>query len=325
MGAASIVHWNGTNYTPLAGGLFSVTFMTAVRTLTLFDDGITGLSLYAGGAFTGTTNVLFTNVARWDGAAWSGVASGINGGTVRVLLPVDVGTGPSLFAGGPFNSAGLNPAGFLARLVAPAAIGFVASPAVQSVPAGQPVTLSVAPTGPGPFSYQWLKAGVALVGETASTYTIDQVGFQDTATYSTTVTGPCSTVTAPPITLLVRTFNLSLTNPSDPPSLSIVNSGGLPGAAYFTAISLDPRNASSPGQGAFGGLFIDESLLLMEIASQSHPFLGTLNAVGGSSFLYPPGTLPPSLYGMTVTGVTVTYNPASFAPTGLSTISSATL
>ena len=46
-----------------------------------------------------------SRVAKWDGATWSALGSGIDN-AVRVLAVFDDGTGPALFAGGDFTSAG---------------------------------------------------------------------------------------------------------------------------------------------------------------------------------------------------------------------------
>ena len=71
-----------------------------VAALVAYDDG-TGPALYAGGNFTTPAS----RVAKWNGAAWSALGSGING-TVTALGTYDDGTGPALYAGGNFTTAG---------------------------------------------------------------------------------------------------------------------------------------------------------------------------------------------------------------------------
>jgi hypothetical protein len=73
-----------------------------------FDDG-SGPALYAGGFFTTAGGVTANQVAKWDGTQWSALAGpggvGTNG-AVRKLTVFDDGTGPALYAGGSFTTAG---------------------------------------------------------------------------------------------------------------------------------------------------------------------------------------------------------------------------
>jgi hypothetical protein len=50
-------------------------------------------------------------------------------------------------------------------------------------------------SGTGPLTYQWLKNGGVIGGETANTLTLNNVSAADQATYSVVVNGACSTVT----------------------------------------------------------------------------------------------------------------------------------
>jgi len=58
--------------------------------------------------------VAANRVARWDGAGWSEVGGGL-GGSVFALAVYDDGSGPALYAGGTFQSAGGVPASRVAR------------------------------------------------------------------------------------------------------------------------------------------------------------------------------------------------------------------
>src|SRR5262249_11352457 len=76
--------------------------------LAVFDDGSgTGPMLYAGGSFTSAGAEVAGHVAKWNGISWSAVGGGING-DVNCLAVFDdgSGSGPALYAGGLFNSAG---------------------------------------------------------------------------------------------------------------------------------------------------------------------------------------------------------------------------
>ena len=66
----------------------------------VFDDG-TGESLYVGGLFTMAGNANVTNIARWNGAAWTSVGAGL-AGRVRALFVYNDGGGDALYAGGDF-------------------------------------------------------------------------------------------------------------------------------------------------------------------------------------------------------------------------------
>lgn len=107
-GSAAVYKWDGTNWVTLpafpGGG-------TVVRALTVFDDG-TGEALYAGGHFGSGSEVGY--IAKWDGTEWSALGSGLDGGSsgagfepgVYTLTVHDNGSGPALYVGGRFTSAG---------------------------------------------------------------------------------------------------------------------------------------------------------------------------------------------------------------------------
>jgi len=84
----------------------------AVRALAVFDDG-SGPRLHAGGGFESAGGVNVNGIARWDGSTWSALSMpsgiGIDGDTpsqVRALAVFDDGSGPSLYVGGNFSTAG---------------------------------------------------------------------------------------------------------------------------------------------------------------------------------------------------------------------------
>jgi predicted outer membrane repeat protein len=81
-----------------------------VSALTSFDDGsANGQALYVGGFFTTAGTMEARNIARWDGVAWSPLGSGVgNDDDARVyaLAVFDDGSGPALYVGGDFSTAG---------------------------------------------------------------------------------------------------------------------------------------------------------------------------------------------------------------------------
>ena len=79
-----------------------------VYALTVFNDG-SGSALYVGGTFTSAGGVAANRIAKWNGTSWSPLGSGMLGtGVVRVgaMTVFNDGTGPALYAGGTFTSAG---------------------------------------------------------------------------------------------------------------------------------------------------------------------------------------------------------------------------
>lgn len=110
--AGSIAAWNGSTWTALGSGING-----RVRALREFDDG-QGSALYVGGQFTTAGGLPANNVARWDGTAWSALGTGISGGSntrVEAFAVFDDGSGPALYVGGWFNSAGGVPVQNIAR------------------------------------------------------------------------------------------------------------------------------------------------------------------------------------------------------------------
>jgi len=107
----SIARWDGKTWSPL--GSDNVTGI--VRTLTLFDDG-TGPALYVGGSFSTNVGVFAaaSGIARWDGKIWSSLQNGPDY-SVYASTVFDDGTGPELYVGGEFTSAGGLPAFHIAK------------------------------------------------------------------------------------------------------------------------------------------------------------------------------------------------------------------
>ena len=97
------------------------------------------------------------------------------------------------------------------------------APAARSVVAGQAASFSVAAAGTGPFTYQWLRNGLAIAGATASTYDIAAVSGADAGIYSARVTGPIGSVISTGGTLSVLAPFTIATQPSaGSPSIAVV-------------------------------------------------------------------------------------------------------
>lgn len=111
-GDLGICRWDGTSWSTV-GGLVGA----LVHSLTTFDDG-TGPALYVGGDFTTAGGLTVNSVAKWDGQSWSSLSGGVGFYSgppdVRSLGVYDDGSGPRLYVGGLFTSAGGAPAYCLA-------------------------------------------------------------------------------------------------------------------------------------------------------------------------------------------------------------------
>jgi hypothetical protein len=73
--------------------------------LTTWESGY-GADLYAGGSFSAIGDVSANNIAKWDGAEWSPLGAGLGGGNAFCFCVFDDGTGPALYVGGSFETAG---------------------------------------------------------------------------------------------------------------------------------------------------------------------------------------------------------------------------
>ena len=79
-----------------------------VSALAVFDDGRGGgPALYVSGAFVSVGGVTVQHVAKWDGASWSALGEGLDGGALALEVFDDgLGGGPALYAGGYFGGLG---------------------------------------------------------------------------------------------------------------------------------------------------------------------------------------------------------------------------
>ncbi len=106
-----IAKWDGTTYSGV-GGTIGGAVPLIVLDLQLADVG-DGEKLFASGRFLNIGGVPANNIAVWDGSAWSALGSGItHTSTAQVICMTtfDDGSGPALYAGGSFSTAGGVPA-----------------------------------------------------------------------------------------------------------------------------------------------------------------------------------------------------------------------
>lgn len=155
--ASDIAKWDGTAWSALAGpsgeGISSIFGLFPVA-LASFDDG-SGPGLYIGATFTMAGGLPASNIARWDGTAWSSLAGpsgeGVDG-AVQAMTVFDDGTGPALYVAGSFGMAGGITATGIARWDG-TAWSAVAGPSGQGLSGGAMKSLTVYDDGSGPALY----------------------------------------------------------------------------------------------------------------------------------------------------------------------------
>jgi len=115
--ANGVARWDGSSWSALGDppGVGNSAF-SRVEALTTSDDG-SGPALLLGGAFTSAGGVAASNLARWDGTAFSPLGGPSGEGTdgrVAALAVAEGAGGPLLVAGGRFAAAGGVSAGNIA-------------------------------------------------------------------------------------------------------------------------------------------------------------------------------------------------------------------
>jgi hypothetical protein len=204
----------------ITGPVGTVTSTAATLSVMGFTTNLTAGTISLA---TGTTKVLTvvatgspTPTYQWrlNGVAISGATKSTytaSAGTVAASNVYDVVI---------TNSAGsVTSAATTIATCVPATVS--SSPVTRSVVAGQSATFSATAAGTGPFTYQWMKAGVAISGATSSTYTIGSVAATDAGAYSVKITGPVGTVTSTAATLTIVTPVVFTVQPSTTSDISI--------------------------------------------------------------------------------------------------------
>lgn len=103
--APAVLRWTGAAWEPVSGCPTG-----SVEALRVFDDG-SGPALFAGGSFAFAGGRTANGIARFDGASWSSLSTGLelgptSSGVVHQLAVFDDGSGPALYAAGQFSVAG---------------------------------------------------------------------------------------------------------------------------------------------------------------------------------------------------------------------------
>ncbi|MEM6674231.1 MAG: hypothetical protein AAF726_15405, partial [Planctomycetota bacterium] len=100
-----VQRWDGTSWADVGSQLGDEIL---VMDLEAFDDG-SGESLYVAGRLRPPLGGPLNRIARFDGTTWSAAGNDIDGGPAPLVWSMtsgDLGSGPRLFAGGFFQSAG---------------------------------------------------------------------------------------------------------------------------------------------------------------------------------------------------------------------------
>jgi trimeric autotransporter adhesin len=97
--AARIARWDGVSWSALGSGIQGHS-LTEVVALAAFDDG-RGMAIYAGGFFMVNGAQMGSNLARFDGVAWTPAPADA---TVMSMEVFDDGRGPALWLGGKFST-----------------------------------------------------------------------------------------------------------------------------------------------------------------------------------------------------------------------------
>ena len=116
--SVAIFTWDGSVWSSLPGVFLQAPANAPhVTGMCVFDDG-TGPALYMSGTFSSAGGVPASSIARWNGAGWSAVGTGIGGSSLPWagrLTVFDDGSGPALYVGGIFSDAGGVPANGVAK------------------------------------------------------------------------------------------------------------------------------------------------------------------------------------------------------------------
>jgi hypothetical protein len=108
----AILRWRATGYEALTPGDAP---SSRVAAFDVFDDG-SGDALYVGGSFTAVGATPARGIARWSGASWSALGTGVGAnGEVLALADYDSGSGAELCAAGWFTAIGGVSASSIAR------------------------------------------------------------------------------------------------------------------------------------------------------------------------------------------------------------------
>ena len=200
-GPANTVTSAGAALSVLSPFVFTTQPLGALTTTSI----ATGLPKVLSVAVSGTGP--FTYQWRKDGVAIAGAT------LATYSIPAQSSEGSAVYdvvVSGPVSTSSSNPV----RVDACVPVSVTQNPVSIARAVGQPAGFAVTAGGTGPFTYQWLKNGVAIVGATAATYAIDSVQTTSAASYSVKITGPVGSVTSAAASLVLHTAPSIVTQPA---------------------------------------------------------------------------------------------------------------
>jgi hypothetical protein len=112
--ARGVARWDGVSWSVLGLGMSGSTFEPetfSVRAIAALPNG----DLVAGGSFGFAGGVPANNIARWDGAEWSPLGSGVGGLYQSEVRALAVRPDGELVVGGYFATAGSEASAYFAR------------------------------------------------------------------------------------------------------------------------------------------------------------------------------------------------------------------
>jgi arabinan endo-1,5-alpha-L-arabinosidase len=128
---------------------------------------------------------------------WRKDGVNISGATGRTLTLQNLSVADSaVYSVVATNAAGSATSAAATLSVAAPPSAITAHPVSLTQPAGTPATLSITVDGDGPFTYQWMKNGVVLAGETAAILSIASLTGGDAGDYTVQVTDAAGTTTS---------------------------------------------------------------------------------------------------------------------------------
>jgi predicted small lipoprotein YifL len=191
--ASNIAKWNGSVWAALGSGVTPGGPAPGVCSM-----AVSGTDLYAGGFIRTAGGLPASNIAKWDGSAWSALGSGMNSG-VNALASDGA---DHLFVGGSFSLAGTNVYPYIAEaILAPRGPTILKPPLTQSAEAGATVHLAVNATGEPSPVYQWYFNRTNLLSCASSDLVLTNILFSQSGTYTVVVTNVHGAVTSAPVML----------------------------------------------------------------------------------------------------------------------------
>lgn len=186
---------------------------------------------------------------RKSGAAISGATS--SSYETPAAVSGDNGSSFSVVITNTAGSLTSNAAVLTVTSSSPTAPTIVTQPASQTVSLGQSATFSVVASGTAPLTYQWSKAGAAIAGATASSYTTPATVSGDSgATFTVTVSNATGSVTS-------HTAALTVTAAAVGTDVTTYKFDVMRTGQNLTESTLTPANVTAATFGKLRNLMVD--------------------------------------------------------------------